>query len=104
MVDALFVAACLVSPNRRFWTSPRGVMLNAARIFVVREVAWVAKEIQALSGARSSVSGSAAVIGVQPAVRGPRSAVSDELMRARLRCGFAGLDEERGAIPYETHP
>jgi hypothetical protein len=48
VVDALFVAACLVSPNRRFWTSPRGVMLNAARIFVVREVAWVAKEIQAL--------------------------------------------------------
>jgi hypothetical protein len=41
-------AACLVSTNRRFWTSPRGVMLNAARIFVVREVAWVTKEIQAL--------------------------------------------------------
>ncbi len=46
--DALFIAACLVSPHRRFWSSPRGVLLNAARIFVVRELVWVAKEIQAL--------------------------------------------------------
>jgi hypothetical protein len=46
--DALFVAACLVSPRRRFWATPRGIALNAARIFVIRELVWVAKEIQAL--------------------------------------------------------
>jgi hypothetical protein len=46
--DAVFNALCLATCHRRFWTSPKGVVLNAARIFLVREVVWLAKEIQAL--------------------------------------------------------
>jgi hypothetical protein len=48
VIDALFVSACLVSRSRWFWRSPRGLLLNAARIFLVRELTWIVKEIQAL--------------------------------------------------------
>jgi hypothetical protein len=48
MSDAMFNAFCLATSHRRFWTSPKGVVLNTARIFLVREIVWLAKEIQAL--------------------------------------------------------
>lgn len=46
--DAMFAAACLASTRRGFWCTPRGILLNAVRIFIVRELIWVGREIQAL--------------------------------------------------------